>query len=287
MTKRILYAIPIGIGFGFLLLLSVWMHLSPQRLTPWLVHRLNGALPGKLHADIATAKPVFASIALSKIRLYDRRTNGEIVRIDAAEVSFNPIRLLVNLGVPYSIELYRGRMEGVFRLFPTRTDFRFDNLRPNGHAELRKRQVVQSSPTLAGRGSISLSPSGQPNGRLDFRLEDLALTGEKKGTELAIDLPSTAITLLSGSLHAEGEKLDVEVRSAGDIAGTLKGTVLLDRKVPDRSKIDLTFDGRLEKRYKNRLDELLKQFVQFYSNAAGQIKIKINGTVKNPGVQKS
>ena len=284
MIKRILYLILIVIGFGFLFFISVWVHLSPQRLTPWIASQFNSILPRTLNIDIQAANPEFGGITFSKVRLSDKRTNSEIVKIDTASISFNLFRILTNLGIPYSMELYRGKIEGVLKFLPARINFQIDAVQPNDHMTLRNLQIIQSEPTIAGKGSFFIS--NWPTGYLDFHVEDVIVSGDKKRTGLMIDLPSATITRLKGSINVENDKLTTEIRSSGDITGTLTGITLLNRKMLDRSNLDLNFIGQVERKYRNKLNDLLKQILQSYTASNGQIRIKIKGTVKAPGVQK-
>ena len=283
MIKRILLLFLTVFGFGLLFAVSVWVHLSPQRLTPWIALQINGALPRALHAEIRTAVPGFGGLALSEIRLSDKSFQNEIVKIDTAHVSFNLFRILANWGIPYSIALYRGEIEGVLRFFPTRTDFHVHDVQPNYNLTLRNTHIVQSNPTLSGKGNFVLSST--PGGQMEFLLEGATVSGDKKHTGLAIEAPSTTFKNIAGSIAIEKDELRTDIQSQGDITGTLSGTVQLNRKALDQSKLDLAFSGQLEDRYKNSFSSLIRHAISSYT-ARGKIRVKIHGTAKAPRVTK-
>ena len=284
MIKRIFIHLGVFCGLGFLFATSVWMNLSPQRITPWAELQLRQLLPKTINAKVQAVTPTMGGMLITQVDIFDKKNNEEIIRINELDVSFNVFRMLLNLGIPFSVKLYYGKVDGVVKFFPLRTDFKLSEIQPNYHKTLRKTNIIQSNPILTGSGTISLSR--ELEGQANFQLDELVLSGKNKDIKLGIELPNTTSKRITSSAQLKKERLSVKLEMSGNIAGRLEGSIQLDQKQPERSRLDMNFSGHMEKEYKNHLSYSLKQLIQLYSHSNGQIKIKIKGLLKSPEVQK-
>jgi type II secretion system protein N len=284
MVKKILSAILIVTFLTYLLLISVWVNLSSDKLTPWLENHLNAQLLPSYSLRIQSASTHFHSLRCDQIVLKDSRSNSELVNIHSINVSINIFSLLLFQRVSYHIKMYEGHIEGTIKLFPEiQTDFTLRELQPNRIKLLRKTELLLSNPILNITGKLLLSKKW--SGRLNAKIERLILSGDPKTTGIPLTLPSTSFDSITSDVKIRENQIVFNTLLSGDVTARLTGSISPNRGDIAASRLDLRLKATLAKPYEKKLG-LVNSILSSFRTKAGQISIKITGTFRNPRVKK-
>ena len=284
MIRKSIITLIVAIVLINLLLVSFWINLTTEKLTPWIAYHLNEAVPSKYEFQLNSAKSHLGGLTLNSLLLQDKSDNTRIFYIETLEFKVNPVSLILFRKVPFLSTVYEGEFEGSLRFFPTLlVEFIASNIRPNRNEFIRRSKLILSNPTLSMEGELNLSTP--VNGQIKLHLKTLKLSGKMENTNLPFDLPHTNLTDLNADLILQKQQFKLSAQSKGDISGNLMGIVQMNPKNIPRSKLNLKLMATLDNEYQEKLG-LFNQILSNLKNRAGQLSLRITGTATNPKVEK-
>lgn len=282
--KKILLYFCSSILLILLLVFSFWVNLSSEKLTPWMEYRANSMLPRGYRIQIENANTRSWGVEVEKIAIRQTASGMELLGLENIKFEMDPLSLIFNQGVPYSVELYGGSIEGVVKLLPVQEVlFSVKEVEPNRNLTLRKMNLVLSNPELNGTGKISITQPLQAN--LDLAVRQLTFSGDPKVTMLPFKLPETTFQTIQSTLMVSDSQLEVVLISKGDIGANLKGKVFGDLKRIHNSRLDLVLRGKMDDKYFESLG-FIQQIVNGYRDPSGEIALKIAGNLRGPQINR-
>jgi type II secretion system protein N len=282
MLKKSLLFLLILFAVTLVLLMSIWVNLSSDRISEWLEYELNNRLQPTLTLRIQAVKTAFWGAELNHLQLENTSTRTEWLHIESIRVRFNPIAILIAREIPYEIRLYDGKINGGIGFLPENTiSFTATDLKPNQNAFLRKSGLIRSDPqlTLSGRFKLAQLPAGT----VSLTLSSFTLSGDPQHTRLPLELPSASFSRVEASADLMPNEIKIRVRLTGDITADINGIVYPDWKRQRNSRLDLTINAELTDDYKNRLG-FIKNILQGYANPQGRYSLQITGTPTTPRI---
>jgi len=284
MLKKTIYSLIFAVILINLFLLSFWLNLKTEKLTPWIVFQLNQAVPKTYTFKLGAARSHLNGLTLESLVLNANNFDSPIFHIQYIELDFNPLTLLLFQEFPFNFRIYGGLMDGRLVLFPSLyAKFRAADIEPNRNKLIRKSNLLLSNPLLNLKGELRLS---QPlGGQINLNLKDLILSGKMQYTSLPVDLPATNIGDLDANLTFQNRQLKLLIKSTGDISGNIEGTIQINQRNVQRSNLDLRVTTTLKKNYQKKLG-ILAELLNNYKNKAGQLSIRIKGTPSYPKIEK-
>lgn len=265
-------------------MLSLWMNVTDEVFTPWMESTINESTPPTFNVKLTSAETKIWGIRLGDIRVIDMNQRVELVRIDEFDISLNLISALFSLGFPYKMSLYQGSIDGVVRFIPglntsvSGEDIQLEKVNP-----IRKSNLVTSKPKLSFDGKLYFT---EPiTGELDVEISNMKIVGDSKTTNLPLELPETRLSKVNGNLNLSERSMELKATSQGDIQANLQGTINVNWKTLDQSRVNLSLTAVLEKDYSSKLG-FVSQIIDGYKNSSGAISLKLTGNLSSPNVSK-
>ena len=242
------------------------------------------AISNKVAFELESVKTHFCGLTLDGLVLNTKKENATLIQIQSLDFKLNPISIIRFQEVPFHIKMYDGNINGYLKFFPDmQTEFYATNIQPNHHSLIRKSNIVLSNPLLQFEGAFRLSP--QMQAKVKLNLQGLNLSGKMKNTGLPFDMPSTEIDSLDAIISFEKSQLSIDASSRGDITGNIEGTIEINQKNIQRSKLDLKMIASLNKDYQKKLGAFI-ELLNNYKNKTGQFVVRIRGTTQYPKFEK-
>lgn len=284
MLKRIFTSLLLIFLLAFFLMVSTWMNLSSEKITPWVEHQINARLPRVYSIDIGSMETKINGLTLNQIQLNEQESLTRLLDISKITVSINIFKLVVFQEIPYSIELYEGSVEGYLDLFPDMlTAFVIKDVEPNRNSWLRKSNIIRSNPIVEGQGSYFFSAT--PAAAIDLNIENLSITANNEYTNIPFELPMIELDSLRAAFSMKEMLTEVTISSAGDIDLNINGQITPDLKSITRTQLNLIAKGQLKSDFENELG-FVKQLLDSYRNSSKQISVQVTGTLQHPIVRK-
>jgi len=284
MLKKSLLFILSGLVIAVILLESIWIHLSPDRLKPWLEHQINLHLQPKLSLRIGSVDPRYWGLQLNQIQLENRSSKAILLQLQTVQFRFSPISLLIFREIPYFIQLYEGTIRGGLGFLPNYTlSFKAAALQLNRNPVIRKSGLILSDPQLNASGNIHLDTP--PLGTISFGLTELSLSGDPEVTHLPLELPQTRFSSLQASARLLPQEIEIQGQSSGDIAAGIKGVITPDWNRLVNSRLDLQIQAEFDNAFQTRLG-FVKSILQGYLTPQGRLSLQMSGTLASPRIKR-
>ena len=197
-------------------------------------------------------------------------------------VSLNPIEMAIRFGVPFSVELYEGNINGVAKFFPLRAvEADLSGIQINRNLYLRGLDLIRSNPELMG----SIRFDGQQAVEVDLSLNQTTLSGNPKGLPIPMKIPDIRLSSINSNLVLNKNLADIQLTTEGVVQMRLGGSIQLNQKRLDQSKLNVNINVSFDKQFSDRLG-FVNQMLNSYRNKQGAVAIAVSGTFRNPGVKK-
>jgi type II secretion system protein N len=283
LIKRLfLYILLLLFGI-YLIVVSTWMNLNSETLTPWFEHQINLHLPKRFSSQIDSVSTGFNHLSMNQLLVLNPATD-EILIIQSLDISISFWRLILFQELDFQFLLYEGVVNGRLNIFSPKTiRFNISNLRINHNTVIRKSNLILSDPTITAEGSLVLS--SVPSGKIDFDVNELTLTGDSKYTGVPLELPQSRIIKLNGELLLTGNQADIKVNATGDINANFVGKIDINRNIPLKSEFDLTIKASFTPEYQAKLG-FIKDIFASYKDTTDKIAIKLTGNLDRPKIIK-
>ncbi len=284
MIKKILIYFVSFLLLLYLSILSIWLNLSSEKITPWLEHQINAQLPKDYEAGIYIANTHLFGLTLEQLQIHEKTSREIVLDVVSMELELNLLSLVFFQQLPYSLEIYKGEVQGTLNLLPQLSaSFTITGLQPNHHLILQKTKLITSEPILKAEGEIIFT--NPPEGKVSMEIQNINLAGDPKITNLPFKLPSTQLSYLKGDLTINKNRIDISAKSGGDISVNADGSIIANWKRIKRSRLDLIVKGKIEKNYETKLG-FIKDMLNNYKNNTGQLSVKITGNLQRPNPTK-
>ena len=274
-VKKILF----GIVWLWLFWMAFWLSLDGDRWAR-LIESQGPALGGTLTVS-GLETQAFGIIAKSvEFQRYGRAYPVEL-ETGPIQISIAPWNLLLGR-IGFEAQVYQGSLEGYLSVWGPEVVYQVQGVSPNHHKGLRKMGLIQSNPRLDGKGRHDLL-SG--DGRSQWSLAGLKLSGETKNTGLIFELPQVTLSQIVLEVELSGPEVKLAAKTLGDLAAQIDGKVGLNRVNPMASRLDLKLTGTLEPSFESRLG-MVAPLISGYRDPSGRLGLSISGPARMPQVSK-
>lgn len=293
MIKKIVYSFLLILILGYLLLLSFWLNISPQKFTSWLEFKINSQIPQNYEIEIQATSFHIWGLSLNEWLLKEKKEEEEILRIESLDLRLNLVSILLFQEVPFFLKLYEGTVKGELQVFPElEVSFSAKDLQINRVLILRKTNLILSRPLLSIEGQIALPTPwletknlNSWQSKMNLSIEDLVFSGKTEHTMLPVELPKTSLKEIITTLALDQKQMTITLISKGDISATLKGTIYYNLRKLNRPKLNLTLRAELAEEFQQKLG-IINEILKGYANQSGQLSIKISGNLPYPRFEK-
>ncbi len=280
--KRLIFLLFVVISVLLIILISIWINLKPETLTPWLEYQLNQRITKEYTAEIGLAKTRFNGLSLEQIVLYETPSRQTLLTIESINIRINPLYLLIFQEIDLSVICYEGSINGKLDIFPQKSVFlNIKNVQINRNTFIRKTNLILNNPLL--NGTVNYQLSEKREGQITLAIRNIALSGKPDHTGLPFEFPDTEFEWMKGGISLNGETAEVQISTLGDLSANLDGNVALNWKALNRSRIDLALKGKLDPEYESGIG-FFRDILVNYKDSAGQISIKISGNLNRPKI---
>lgn len=281
---RIFKTFIVGITFLLTLFYFSWVNISPHRLTQWLNYQGERLFPGNVTLQVKEARPTLFGLEVASLKLLRHQAEESVLEITDIECAFGPIDLLLFQEVSFRFKSYQGVGTGRFNLLKgARVSFKGEGISLNHHVLIRQTNLLNSNPTLDFKGDVDLNLP--LSGTIRFEIKEALLKGDAKVSGVIFSLPDTDFKKISGTAKLEGQRVQLNVKTVGDISQQLRGEILLNRRRPMRSRINMALQARLRSDYKKKLN-FLEPLLSPYTQPDGTLSVKVEGAVSFPEIKK-
>lgn len=293
MIKKIVYSFLLILIVGYLLLLSFWLNISPQKFTSWLEFKINSQIPQNYEIEIQATSFHIWGLSLNEWLLKEKKEEEEILRIESLDLRLNLVSILLFQEVPFFLKLYEGTVKGELQVFPElEVSFSAKDLQINRVLILRKTNLILSRPLLSIEGQIALPTPwletknlNSWQSKMNLSIEDLVFSGKTEHTMLPVELPKTSLKEIITTLALDQKQMTITLISKGDISATLKGTIYYNLRKLNRPKLNLTLRAELAEEFQQKLG-IINEILKGYANQSGQLSVKISGNLPYPRFEK-
>lgn len=273
--------------FTWIFLNSIWLNFSTEKLNSFIQSEINARLKGgSVQVHLEKTSPVYLGIELEDIEVTSNF--GEpLVTIDSLNINISVMSLLFQQGIPYELEISGGTVEGWINLYPERSIiFKAERIPINRIPIVRKTDLILSNALLNMEGKFALDPK-TTKGELSAKISNLTLSGDAKLTNLQFTLPDISFASLTAKMKISQRNLVLQsVRSQGDVNVKSSGSVLLNMGRPRNSEADIEVEGDIDAEYMKKLGDLGALISGMYLKPNGDIKLKIQGRMSAPQINK-
>ena len=280
--KRLVLIFAALLAFCLVILLSLWVNLKSESLTPWLEYQLNKQIPKMYTAEIGLAETHLDGLKLEQIAVYETLSRQLLLDIDSLEITANPIFLLIFQELDYEFQLYDGSIKGKLDLFPKKSiTYKISNIQLNRNTFIRRANLILNNPILDGEGTYQISEKSE--GKLTLGISKISISGKPDHTGLPYEFPTTDFDWIKGGFSLNDSDIEVQISSLGDLSVNIEGSVSPNWKTFNRSRLNLSLKGKMKPEYESGLG-FFKDILVNYKDNAGQISIKITGNVNWPKI---
>lgn len=285
MIKKFLLTL---IGFVLLIYflgLSIWLNLSPEKLSMWLQHFVNQKTTNQIEVKIKNVVPRWSGVDISQVLIFDKRSKNEMLDVQYIDININPFQVIFNLGVPLKAEVYNGVVKGKLQFFPTRLNLDVNQI------NIRQIPLVFNTRLLPAPVYMDIHSTFVLKKILSAEIEaEIQQFGINfKGSRLnnIVKLPTLGLKSLSFKGFLENNELSIQALTTGDIVSKTIGTILINQRSIYNSGLNIQLSGSLSTDYESKIDPLFLLIVKSFKNSSGQIRIKIGGNLQYPNINKN
>ena len=269
--------------FILILFMSFWLNISEERLKSWLQYQINKSLPRHSQVDIKTVQTRYWGLEISGLRLLESRNLQEWIAIDHIHIRFDLISLLFRQELPFQIKLLEFYAEGSFGYFPAPwITLSTQRLEPNRIPFVRQTQLVLTNPVLKADARFHLDGS---EGKIQFSLQNLKISGNKTVTQLPLELPDIYLRQTNAKISFKGNQFRIDIQTEGDIDADLRGSILANLDRIQNTQTDILIKAHIKKDYQAKLG-VINSIISSYGEKAGTVSIQITGNLRHPRIKK-
>ncbi len=270
------------------LLLSIWINLSSEKLSRWLEYQANQLAGKQYQFKVVDAIPRIWGLSIGELSVSGLQGREQLIDLQNIELKLDPYTLIRNKGgIQVNAGVYLGKFKGVITYYPE-SEFKYDfhEIQPNRNTYLRKKGIIISTPTISGTGSTVLSKKLKPElSVLQLNIDQLGIAGKGDSYSLPLTIPDLKFSRITAGLRYKNKLLDLDIQSVGDLNMKVKGNLVADFQRWKRSKIDIKVFADLNKDYEKKLG-FVKTILKSYSSDSGKISVHLQGSMGTPKIKK-
>ncbi|MCP4298756.1 MAG: hypothetical protein GY786_24505 [Proteobacteria bacterium] len=270
------------------LLLSIWINLSGDKLSRWVEYQANRLTGKQYQFKVVDAKPRIWGLSIGELSVSGFQGHEQLLNLQNIELKVDPYTLIRNKGgIQVNTGVYLGKFKGVITYYPeSKFKYEFHEIQPNRNIYLRKQGFINSNPTISGTGSTVLSKSLNPElSVLQLNILQLGVSGKGESYSLPLTLPDLKFSRITAGLRYNNKLFDLDIQSVGDLNMKVKGNLVADFQRWKRSKIDIKVFADLHKDYEKKLG-FVKTILKSYSSNSGKISVHLQGSMGAPKIKK-
>ncbi|MDX2469312.1 MAG: type II secretion system protein GspN [SAR324 cluster bacterium] len=267
-----------------LVLLLVWLQISPEKLSAFAKYQLEKVFPG-LRAELGPIETNLAGVTLQHATLYTNRKNQALVSLEQVHISLAPWNL-VQGEAHFDMEIYGGEISGFLNFLTYQVTANGREVQFALNSYVRKLQVLDSKPKLDFELDFALP---KQSGTLSLTIQNIKTTklvAQKTG--LLVDLPRTKLDNIALKLDFGRNKAEVDLKTKGDVTGGVQGMVnfaSIKSAAKGKMQLNLTIRERLSAPYTKELG-FLGSLLENFQQPNGLLAIKISGSSYAPKIDK-
>lgn len=285
MIKKFFLSIFVFVLLTYFLSLSIWLNISPDKLTAWVNQTANKYTTDQIEFSVKGVVPRWSGIDVSQVLTLEKQSKKEILDIQYIEIHMSIFHFLTTMGVPFKAEIYNGIVSGKLQFFPTRISINVDKINIRQLPMVFRARVLPSPVFMDIESTIVLQDT--LSGNIKAKTQQFKLSFEESELKNIIKTPEISILSFSFDGKLQNNKLNINASTTGDIVTRTSGIILINRKAMHTSGLNIQLSASMAPEFENKIDPLAKQIVKSFQNASGQIKLKIGGNLQYPKLNKN
>ena len=282
--RKLLKAFAFGIIGLLLVLILVWMQLSPARLAAFAKYKIEEYNTG-MRVDLGPIETNLTGATLKYVSFYIKGSKRALLSLGQVEVSLAPWYLIQG-AVAFDVKLYGGEISGLFKPLSTRVTLVGSSIEPALNGHLRKLQLLASKPKVNFELDMAVMKQTGTLVVVAKNLQTTKLTTQKTG--LMVDLPETKLDNIDLAVDFSPNAAQIDLKAKGDLNGGVQGSikfVSLAAAMKGKMQLNLTLRTTISAIYIKKLG-FLSSLLENFQRPNGLLAVKFSGSSFAPKIDK-